>query len=82
MKYKNIVNLVKGDVISIHTFYKAVCGIKLEEEFRLLTPFIEIDSYTNSIVIVKDLQELTSKDFLLLSREFYSILDLRDYLSN
>ena len=78
---KTIVNLVKGDIISIHTFINAICNAKLED-LRILTPFIEIDYYSNKIVIVKDLQELTNKDFLLLSREFYSVLDLRDYFSN
>lgn len=74
-------DLAKGDVISIHTFSNIVFNSTLED-FRIFTPFIEIDYYSNQIVIVKDLRELTHKDFLLLSRDFYSILDLRDYFSN
>lgn len=77
----NFVNLVKGDIILIQTFSNVICKLKLED-FRVLTPFIEIDYYSNKIVIVKDLQELTNKDFLLLSRDFYNVLDLRDYFYN
>lgn len=78
---KNIFDLVKGDIICIHTYSNIIFDVT-NEDFRIFTSFIEIDYYANKIVIVKDLRELTNKDFLLLSRDFYSILNLRDYFSN
>lgn len=36
--------------------------------------------YTGTIVVVKDLEELTRKDFFLLTKSVYNFLDIQDYL--
>ena len=45
----------------------------------LLHSFIEVDYYTNSFIVVKALKNLTKKDFLLLVRNTYNVLNLKDY---
>lgn len=72
-------HLSKGDIILILNLEKIIFTKKTQEPLLLHT-FIEVDYYTNQIIIIKNLQELTEKDFFLLSRELYNILDLRDHL--
>ena len=77
---KNVVDLLKGDIINVLTSKKNFVFNNLKNTFFLHT-FIEVDFYTNQIVIVKNLNELTKKDFLLLSRDLYNILELQKYLT-
>jgi len=65
-------------------------SIQLKKEFKKLKlksttvdsvfTFLEVDYYTNTIVIVKDLSELTSEDFYLLITEFYNLKKIKDYI--
>lgn len=77
--YKFAISLVKGDVLSI-TSCSILTFTKRLKDCYFLHTFIEIDYYTKKIVVIKDLKALTNKDFLLLYRELYNTLDLRDYL--
>ena len=76
---KTLMQLSKGDIILVLNLEKIIFTKKTQEPLLLHT-FIEVDYYTNQIIIIKNLQELTEKDFFLLSRELYNILDLRDHL--
>jgi len=71
--------LSKGDIIFISSLKELFFSDRLKDSFFFHT-FLEIDCYTNQIVIIKNWWELTEKDFFLLSRAFYNILDLRDQL--
>ncbi len=46
----------------------------------IMYTFIEVDYYTNTIIIIKDLKYLNKKDFFLLTRYLYNVLDLKDYM--
>jgi ribosomal protein S4 len=74
-------NLVKGDIIFVSNLKNLFFQSKLKESVVFFS-FVELDFYTNKIIIVKDLQELNVKDFFLLTRDLYNILDLRDRLLN
>lgn len=74
-----LINLVKGDIIFI-TYLKKIFFKNKFKESIIFFSFLEIDYYTNKIIVIKDLQELNEKDFFLLTRGFYNILDLRDHL--
>lgn len=73
--------LKKGDVLCLKYF----SPLRLWQKNVLFTPlffhsFLELDMYTGTIVVVKDLEELTRKDFFLLTKSVYNFLDIQDYL--
>lgn len=76
-----IQNLVKGDIIRIKKVNKLIF---INKRFRSAPHFfhsyIEVDFYTQTLIIVKDLKELSTKDFFLLSKYMFSVLHLQDYL--
>lgn len=79
IKVHFLITLTKGDSIYISGLKKIFFKHKLSDSI-LFFSFIEVDFYTNKIVIVKCLSELNSKDFLLLTRDLYNLLDVKDYL--
>ena len=46
----------------------------------IIFSFIEVDYYSNNIVILKDLKDLTTDDFYLLLNETYNIKKIKDYI--
>lgn len=71
--------LQAGDIIYIPSFFK----LKVAKDYRqtiIFSTFLEVDFYTNTIVILKDLQKLTKKDFYLLTRSLYNVFNLKDGL--
>jgi len=79
VKVHFLLNLVKGDLIFFSGLKKIFFQNKLKDSI-LFFSFFEIDYYTNTIIIVKGLNDLNEKDFLLLTRDLYNVLDLKDYL--
>lgn len=75
----SIVFLKKGDIIQIPKSIKLTFN-GFNSKSILFHSFIEVDYYTNTIVIVKDLSSLNQEDFFLLTRSVYNVLDLKDYL--
>jgi hypothetical protein len=73
----SITFLKKGDIIYIPKNTKLSFN---SNSSILFHTFLEIDYYTNTIVILKDLSNLNQKDFMLLTRSVYNMLDLKDYL--
>lgn len=80
-KISFLTTLIKGTILFIPQVKTINFLNKLKQSIYFFS-FVEIDYYTNQIVIVKDVEELTEKDFFLLSRDLYNILDLRDHLLN
>jgi ribosomal 50S subunit-recycling heat shock protein len=76
---KSLTFLKKGDIIHLPKTKKLIFT-SLNHKSLLFHSFLEIDYYTNTVVILKDLNSLSYKDFFLLTRSFYNILDLKDYL--
>jgi hypothetical protein len=75
----SIAFLKKGDIIQLPKTTKLRFNTYNTNSIILHT-FLELDYYTNTIIIVKDLNSLNQKDFFLLTRSIYNILDLKDYL--
>jgi ribosomal protein S4 len=77
--------LKKGDIISfqsyknIETFsFNSISKNKyVKQNFY---SFVEVDFYTKTLVVVKDLNDLTLDDFSLLITEYFDLKKFRDYL--
>lgn len=67
----------KGDII---TFKKILPQIFLSTQIEFLYSFIEVDYYSNTIVIIKDLTHLSPEDNNLIIRENISIKKFVDYI--
>ena len=77
--------LSKGDIISFNE--KIDLSIINPKKIKLrnsiidfILTFVEVDYYTNTIVVIKNLDELTSDDFYLLITEFYNLKKIKDYI--
>ena len=75
--------LSKGDVISFSEKFDSLLinpkKLKLKNSIGdFILTFVEIDYYTNTIVVVKNLSELTVYDFYLLLMESYNLKKIKD----
>jgi len=75
----SITFLQKGDIIILPTLNKLLFNSFVSKSV-FFHSFLEVDYYTNTIIIVKDLNELNKKDFFLLRGSLFNVLDLKDYL--
>lgn len=77
--------LRKGDIITFDSFRQSKCLVmtKIRLDFlfskRFLT-FVEVDYYSNSIVVLKDFDELGLEDFFILVKEYHSLKKVKDYI--
>jgi UDP-glucose 6-dehydrogenase len=77
--------LKKGDLISFHS-YKNNSNFHLNSILNKIysnprfCSFVEVDFYTKTIIIVKDLEELTQDDFNFLVNEYFDLKKFRDYI--
>lgn len=71
-------NLVKGDIISIKdpTISLPLVVKKFNNNLNMITN-MEIDYYAQTVVIVKDLTELSEEDYYLLCLDYINIQTLR-----
>jgi ribosomal protein S4 len=81
---KNIlgnVYLKSGDIITFKNFFKL--NIELNNKYFLnnqkIYSFVEIDYYTNTIIIIKDFFELELNDLCLLNTESYYLKKIKDF---
>lgn len=80
--------LKKGDVITFSNgfAYKnaslSACYSNFASIHPTLQTFLEVDYYTNSIVIVKDLNDLGSEDLFLMVSNFYNLKKVKDFLQH
>lgn len=80
---KNFANLSKvpfvrkGDVISIPHL---TCTNLVEKNFVFLYSFIELDTYTNTIVVLKDFNDFNQEDLFLLLEDHITIKKFIDYI--
>ena len=47
---------------------------------RCLNLFVEIDFYTNTVIIVKDISDLTNEDLILIVSEAFDLKKFKNYL--
>ena len=77
--------LSKGDVVTVISSSSSK-ALDLSQKKKKSTvsnmvfPFVEVDYYTNTLVVVKDLKDLTSDDFHLLLTETYNVKKIKDYI--
>jgi len=69
--------VTKGDTISL---INVVPVLKSKKNPTFLYSFLEVDYYSNTVVIIKDLFQLSLEDSSLLSREVISIKKFIDYI--
>jgi ribosomal protein S4 len=77
--------LCKGDVITFGPSYKQSNLViqKIRDSFLIpqsVLTFVEIDYYSNSVVIVKGLSDLSTEDLYLMAKDHYSLKKLSDCL--
>lgn len=77
--------LCKGDVITFSPSYKQSHLViqKIRDSFlepQSVLTFLEVDYYSNSVVIVKGLSDLSTEDLYLMAKDHYSIKKLSDCL--
>lgn len=77
--------LRKGDVITFSLSYKQSNLViqKVKDSFlepQSVSTFLEVDYYSNSIVIVKGLSDLSKGDLYLMAKDYYSLKKLSDCL--
>jgi ribosomal protein S4 len=75
----------KGDIVSFSSL-KSLSSFSLDSLLKRqyvkqsFYSFVEVDFYTKTLVVVKDLNDLTLDDFNLLMNEYYDLKKFRDYL--
>jgi len=77
--------LLKGDVISFNNkfdmkFLNIVQNRNKSLSISTVLSFVEVDYYSNTIVIVKSVKDLTADDFYLLIRSSYNLKLIKDYI--
>lgn len=72
------VYLKKGDIISFAKITNS-CKTIIESQFqkRVFRPFVEIDFYTNTLIITKNIEELSLEDLTLFYLETTNVSTLR-----
>jgi len=70
--------LKRGDIIEIKNI-KAYTRLQ-KFAFIFLYSILEVDYYSNTIVILKDIQETSSRDFVLLLRESFAFRRIINYI--
>ena len=77
--------LSKGDVVS----FTNKCNVDFltikEHKNNFLSTdtilsFVEVDYYSNTVVVIKDLTDLTADDFYLIVKESFNLKYIRDYI--
>jgi len=77
--------LLKGDVISFTNkfdtkFLNVAQNRNKNLNTSIILPFVEVDYYSNTVVVVKSLDDLTMDDFYLLIRSSYNLQLIKDYI--
>lgn len=77
--------LSKGDVISFSWDYKLdnLCmrAVRANTLFsKVILTFVEVDYYSNTIIVIKSIKDLGPEDFYLLVKAFYSLKRVKDYI--
>jgi ribosomal protein S4 len=77
--------LKKGDILSFR-LTKSPSSFSLKDTFSSIytkqsfCSFVEVDFYTKTLVVIKDLNDLTLDDFSLIITEYFDLKKFRDYL--
>ena len=77
--------LSKGEIISFSdsfNFKNLDINEKINKNTQsdIIFSFVEVDYYSNTIVLIKNLKDLTTDDFHLLLNETYNIKKIKDYI--
>jgi ribosomal protein S4 len=72
----------KGDIITfkLTSFCLLKSSIQSFSKNNLLFSFVEIDYYTNTIIVIKDFNSLNFSEISLIFKEFYNIKKIKDIL--
>jgi ribosomal protein S4 len=78
-------SLSKGDIISFKSNYnlKTLNLRKIRSNLSFsdsINSFIEVDYYSNRIIVVKDLKSLSQDDFFISVEEHHNLKKLKDYI--
>lgn len=70
-------NLKKGDIISFKSLPNLKNNFKRLIRYKYLLSFIEIDYYSNTIILLKSYSDLQAEDFFLLNYKFFDLNQLK-----
>jgi ribosomal protein S4 len=78
-------SLLKGDIIHLRAeIYKKNNDVRKSKIFfspsDTILSFVELDYYSNAVVIVKNLEELSDQDLYFIKQEFYNLKKIKDYI--
>ena len=77
--------LRKGDIISFNSTFRAEC-LNLKESrsrfffSKVISTFVEVDYYSNCVVVLKNIEDLSLEDYYLLVKESYCLKKIKDYI--
>lgn len=77
--------LRKGDLISFDSKFRAEC-LDLKESkssfffSKVISTFVEVDYYSNCVVVLKNVEDLSLEDFYLLVKDSYCLKKIKDYI--
>ena len=77
--------LSKGDIILFSSECKLdnFCMKKVEKNTlfsKVVLTFVEVDYYSNCVIILKNLEDLGTEDFYVLVKELHSLKKIKDYI--
>jgi ribosomal protein S4 len=77
--------LRKGDIISFNSKFRADC-LNLKESrssflfSKIISTFVEVDYYSNLVVILKNVEDLSLEDSYLMVKDSYCLKKIKDYI--
>lgn len=72
--------LKKGDIVCLNNLVNLNSAMNLKINLSLFQPFLEIDYYTNSFIVLHDYQDLSVDSFCCLIRQPFKAASLLNYL--
>jgi ribosomal protein S4 len=72
--------LKKGDIVCIDSSFLLSTVFLKKSLYNFFLTFVEIDYYTKTVVIVKDLNELSFEDLYIVILHYFDLKKFRDYL--
>lgn len=77
--------LSKGDIILFSSEYKLnnFCMKKVRKSTlfsKVVLTFVEVDYYSNCVIVLKNLEDLGTEDFYVLVKELHSLKKIKDYI--
>ena len=75
---KNNYIVKAGDIISFPKYFSSFSNnLKNLKKILLIKNFLEIDYYTNSLIIISDINEMTQLDYSVFMKQYFNLMKFR-----